>query len=216
MTAASFSTLDQSELIHLALEADRLGNSGASLSYLKEAVGRADATAPAHLLLGAGYAQLQMYDRAAAEMESALAVDPTFAIARFQLGLLQLTSGDGERAMSTLLPLQELDEQHALHQFGSGLIHLMRNEFAATLACMARGMELNTDNPALNTDMQLIVDKVNALPPEALAAAAPAGSGDPAATPVPVPPAQEQAQAPADDQVANPIFLSAYTSGGKQ
>ncbi|MFB9240277.1 hypothetical protein IV454_23860 [Massilia antarctica] len=207
MTAASFSTLDQSELIHLALEADRLGNSGASLTYLKEAVARPDATAPAHLLLGAGYAQLQMYDRAAAEMESALAVDPSFAIARFQLGLLQLTSGDAERAMSTLLPLQELGEQHALNQFGSGLIHLMRNEFADTLACMSKGMALNTDNPALNTDMQLIVDKVNALPPETLAAAAQAAAAPAEAAETPPVP---------DDQVANPIFLSAYTSGGKQ
>ncbi|NHZ80748.1 hypothetical protein F2P44_15915 [Massilia sp. CCM 8695] len=213
MTAASFATLDQSELIHLALEADRLGNSGASLTYLKEAVTRPDATAPAHLLLGAGYAQLQMYDRAAAEMESALAVDPSFAIARFQLGLLQLTSGDAERAMNTLLPLQELGEQHALGQFGRGLIHLMRNEFGPTLACMAQGMLLNTDNPALNADMQQIVDKVNALPPDALAAAQPAPTGE-AEGAAAAAPAEETALA-ADDQVANPIFLSAYTSGGK-
>lgn len=193
MTAAT-AALDHSELIHLALEADRNGDSGASLAYLKQAVSRPDATAPAHLLLGAGYAQLQMYDRAVTEMESALALDPSLAIARFQLGLLLLTCGDALRALDTLKPLAELGEAHALAQFGAGLIHLIGDEFGPSIACLHKGIALNTDNPALNQDMLKIIEKIEALPPQAPAAESGAAS----------------------DDSARHIFLSAYTTGAKQ
>src|SRR4051812_18126235 len=142
MTAPSFSSLDQAELVQLALDATRNGDAGSALSYLKEAVTRPDATAIAHFLLGAEYAQLRMYDRALPEMESAVALDPSMGIARFQLGLLLLSSGDAARASEALQPLCELGTENALSHFGQGLIHLMRDEFEQTVQCLSRGMEL--------------------------------------------------------------------------
>jgi len=163
MTAPSFSSLDQIELVQLALDATRNGDAGSALSYLKEAVARPDATAIAHFLLGAEYAQLRMYDRALPEMESAVALDPSMSIARFQLGLLLLSSGDAVRASETLQPLCELGDGNALSHFGQGLIHLIRDEFEQTIQCMTRGMELNSENAALNADMQKIIDRVKAV-----------------------------------------------------
>ena len=168
MTATPNSKFDQAELLHLALDAGRNGDSGATLAFLKEAVSRPDATGKAHFLLGSEYAQLRMYDRAVLEMEAAVAVDPTLYIARFQLGLLWLSSGDGARALAVLEPLELLDSGNPLASFAKGLMHLIRDEFTETLECLALGIQLNTENPALNGDMQKIIEQVNALPPEVL------------------------------------------------
>jgi tetratricopeptide (TPR) repeat protein len=167
MTAASLSSLDQTELIQLALDANRNNNAGAALAYLKEAATRPDATAMAHFLLGSEYAQLRMYDRALSEMESAVALDPSMSLARFQLGLLLLTSGIAERATETLRPLCELGPDNAFAHFGQGLIHLTKDEFPEAIRSLKRGMELNSQNAPLNTDMQKIIDRVKEVAPDA-------------------------------------------------
>jgi tetratricopeptide (TPR) repeat protein len=186
MSNPTLSMLDQAELLQLSLEADRNGDSATSLAYLKEAGSRPDASAEALLMLGASYASLRMYDRAAGAMEAALVANPQLAIARFQLGLLYLSSGDGPRANDVLLALDDLDEGKYLFHFGRGLRHLLADEFADTLRYLGRGVELNQDNPALNADMQRIIDDVNKLPEE-----------------------QRQQSASADD--SQHVMLSAYT-----
>ncbi|HEX7634769.1 MAG TPA: hypothetical protein VF427_05745 [Noviherbaspirillum sp.] len=195
MTTTPFATLDQAELLQLALNATRNNDSGMSIAYLKEAVSRPDATAAAHFILGSEYAQIKMYDRAVAEMEAAVALDPTLAIARFQLGLLWLSSGVPDKALQTLQPLEELGEQNELAHFGRGLIHLMRDEFAETVHCLTRGIALNTANPALNADMQKIIDEVNRFPPETLQ--------------------NRSASASTEAAGEHHIFISAYTENGR-
>lgn len=195
MTTTPFATFNQAELLQLALNATRNNDSGMSIAYLKEAVSRPDATATAHFILGSEYAQIRMYDRAVAEMEAAVALDPTLAIARFQLGLLWLSSGVPDRALKTLQPLEELGEQNELTHFGRGLIHLMRDEFAETVHCLLRGIELNTTNPALNADMQRIIDEINRLPPGTLQ--------------------NRSSSASMADPGEHHIFISAYTGNGR-
>lgn len=194
MTSATIAGLDQAELLQLALHASSTGDSGTALSYLKEAVTRTDATATAHFLLGAEYAQIRMVDRAVSEMESAIALDPSLSIARFQLGLLLLTSGDAARAADVLQPLQELGIQHALAHFGNGLLHLIRDEFAETTQCLKRGIELNTENQALNADMQKIMEQIKLLPSDALA--------------------NKDGGSVSENADARHIFISAYTGNG--
>jgi tetratricopeptide (TPR) repeat protein len=176
MSNATLSMLDQAELLQLSLEADRNGDSAASLAYLKEAGSRPDASAETLLMLGASYASLQMYDRAAVAMEAAVAANPQLAIARFQLGLLYLSSGDGPRANDMLVPLDDLGESMALYHFGRGLRHLLADEFADALRYLQRGIEMNQNNPALNVDMQRLVDEINKLPEEQRQQSAGAGA----------------------------------------
>lgn len=168
MNAASLSLLDQEELVRLALDSSKNNDSGSTLIYLKEAISRPDALAVAHYLLGAEYAQLQMYDRAVMAMEAAIGIDPALAIARFQLGLLLLTCAEPERASSVLEGLEALGEGDALYQFGRGLIHMIRDEFPDALIHLQKGIELNSANPPLNGDMQRIIDEIHKLPPEKL------------------------------------------------
>jgi tetratricopeptide (TPR) repeat protein len=161
MTAPTPNIFDQTELLQLALDAGRNNNAGAALAYLKDAVARSDATALAHYLLGAEYAQLQMIDRAISQMEAAIALDPSLEIARFQLGLLWLTSGNGIRAEEILVPLQERRD-NALHWFGEGLIHLIHDRFAECVRCLTAGIEMNADNEPLNIDMRKMLKALSA------------------------------------------------------
>jgi tetratricopeptide (TPR) repeat protein len=151
---------DQIELLQLALDAGRNNNAGAAMLYLKEAVSREDATATAHYLLGAEYAQIQMYEQAIEQMEAAIALDASLNIARFQLGLLWLSSGYGENAQTVLSPLQEVSEDNALYHFGKGLIFLLHDQFADCVQSLNRGIELNIDNTALNEDMSRILGEI--------------------------------------------------------
>jgi len=160
MPPHSLSTLGQNELIQLALEASKREDAATARDYLKEAVARPDTTAIAHFLLGAEYAQARMYEDATVEWEAAVVMDPALAIARFQLGLLQLTNGNAARAMEVLCPLAELGEEHELAQFAAGLAHLACDEFSDAALCLRRGIELNTSNAALNGDMQKILDQI--------------------------------------------------------
>jgi Flp pilus assembly protein TadD len=169
MTAVSLALLDQAELLQLALTAGHNNDSGATLSYLKEAVSRPDASASAYFLLGSEYAEIRMYDRAVAAMEKSLLLDPSSAIVRLQLGLLLLSCGATKEATATLQMLSTLDTGDPLAQFGSGLLHLIRDEFTSALDCFSQGMKQNTGNPTLNHNMQRISDAIKQLPPEVLA-----------------------------------------------
>ncbi len=196
MTNTIFSLLDQGELLQLALTASGANEGGAAIGYLKEAISRPDASATAHYLLGAEYAQIRMYDRAIAELESALALDPSLSTARLQLGLLWLTSGRGDKASAVLDGLAGLAQDDPLRYFGVGLCHLIRDEFVAARDMLLQGIARNTGNAPLNGDMQRIVGEIEAL------------EQGQAPAPVPAPAEPEPAESVAD---ARHIFLSAYT-----
>jgi tetratricopeptide (TPR) repeat protein len=189
MIPSTLSLLDQAELLQLAIDSNNSGAAGAAIAYLKEAVSRTDATANAHFLLGAEYAQIKLYDRAVGEMEAALALDPGLSIARLQLGLLWLTSGAVERAVQVLAPLSELGEEEPLRLFAEGLCALVRDEFDNTVRLLESGIAHNQVNDALNTDMRRLLDELAPL-------RAAAGQGAPE---------------PADAEDIPHLLLSAYT-----
>jgi len=161
-----FYTLDQRELIHVALDAIKRQDGGTALACLKEATARPDSIAVSHFLLASQYAQLQMMDRAVEEFEAAIAMDPGLAIARFQLGLLFLSSGNTERAKDVLTPLTVPGGNEALAHFANGLLHLIRDEFSETVRYLNEGIRLNTENSALNNDMQKIIDEIAKVVPQ--------------------------------------------------
>jgi tetratricopeptide (TPR) repeat protein len=186
MTTSTFALLDQTELFQLALRASTTGDSGGAIAYLKEAVSRVDGTAAAHYLLGAEYAQVGLFERARDEMEAALALDPALAAARLQLGMLWLGANDNARAADVLLALGDLPADHPLRLFGTGLRYMISADAEEALRYLNEGLMQNTDNPALNSDMQKIIREI-----EVLAAAG--------GLPMPV-----------DAEGGNHIMLSAY------
>ena len=93
-------------------------------------------------------------------MAQALETDPSLEIARFQLGLLHLTSARPEEASQVWAPLGNLPEEHPLHCFKNGLEALARDEFDSCRTWLTKGMALNTTNAPLNGDMQKVLDAI--------------------------------------------------------
>ena len=112
-----------------------------------------------HFLKGSLQAGLQNYDQARESMSQAVALAPDFALARFQLGLLALSSGDPDAALVTWEPLQNLTPDHALRLFARGLQYLIADDFPAALETLRLGIASNTELPVLNRDMQMVIDE---------------------------------------------------------
>lgn len=117
-----------------------------------------------HFLRGSVLAGIGRPIEALSSLKQAVALAPDFAIARFQLGFFQLTSGEAADALGTWGPLALLPGDHYLRLFVTGLTHLIRDEFPQTIAALDAGIAANAENPPLNRDMRLIIDKVEQIP----------------------------------------------------
>src|SRR5688572_15609079 len=113
-----------------------------------------------HFLGGSLLAALARFDEARAAMTRSIEIAPDFAIARFQLGLLELSSGDGAAADATLQPLDEPGSEDALALFARGLRHLVRDDLAVAADLLRQGMKRNRDHPLVSRDMELIVAEI--------------------------------------------------------
>jgi tetratricopeptide (TPR) repeat protein len=181
--------LDDEELLHLAIEASNKQRHGDAIEYLKRAIAQSASNFNAHFLLGAEYAQIGLVERALEDFNRALKIEPNLFPARFQLGLLLLCNARVQEALDAWKPLEALDAANPYRHFASGLASLARDEFDACTKSLLRGIELNRSNPALNTDMQRVLDEIKAK----------TGPGAP-------PPA-----AGADQAQPGQLLLSAYT-----
>lgn len=148
-----------------------------SADALRAAIENEPQKADLHYLLGAELAQQRNYDGAVLAMSRALELDPSLHSCRFQLGLLLLTMALPDRARAVWLDLENMGSASALWHFKRGLEALIEDQFGACASWLRSGIELNDSNPALNRDMQLVIDRAIA----ALEQTPPASSGQPAA-----------------------------------
>ena len=116
-----------------------------------------------HFLRGSILASIGRPIEALPALRQAVDLAPDFAIARFQLGFFQLTSGEAANALSTWGPLALLPEDNYLRMFVAGLTHLIRDEFEQAIVQLRAGIAVNDENPPLNRDMQLIIEQTAAL-----------------------------------------------------
>ena len=117
-----------------------------------------------HFLRGSLLAGIGRSIEALSALRKAVDLAPDMAIARFQLGFFLLTSGDPAEALSVWGPLAMLPDGHYLRFFVGGLTHLIRDEFTDAVRNLEEGMAANPENPALNSDMGLIVEQIAKLP----------------------------------------------------
>lgn len=124
-----------------------------------------------HLLLGAAFVGDGRLIEGHRSLSRAVALRPDLAIARFQLGLLQLTSGESTAALETFGGLDLLPDTHYLRHFVDGLRSLVRDQFGQAVEKLRAGIALNQENEPLNRDMQLIIERCESLLGKASAAA---------------------------------------------
>lgn len=112
------------------------------------------------LLLAAELVHAKEIDRAEGTYLLALQRAPDFAIARFQLGLLQFTSARPAAAIATWAPLDLLPETDPLRLFKTGLEALGEDRFEDARRWLLEGIARNTSNAPLNRDMQMVIDRI--------------------------------------------------------
>jgi tetratricopeptide (TPR) repeat protein len=130
-----------------------------------------------HFLRGSLLAGAGRPIEAHASLSHAVALAPDFALARFQLGFFELTSGEAARAVATWEPLDSLPADHHLAHFVVGLRYLIQDRFPEAIVALQAGIAVNDENLPLNRDMQLIIDKC-----AGLAGAQPAAPAEASAT----------------------------------
>lgn len=153
------------ERLRQALASGAAGDTDNTIALLRQAMAEEPASPLPHFLLGAEYAQTGRIDEALRAYAAATVLAPGFHIARYQMGLLQMTSGNVALALVTWQPLFGLAPDQPLRAFVHGFAALVNDRFAEALGHFREGMSLNTDNAPLNADIQLVIDRIEALPP---------------------------------------------------
>ena len=165
---------EQLQELMTAMQAD----DGSDLVHADRLIAQYPDDARLHFLRGSILAAIGRPIEALPALRRAVELAPDFAIARFQLGFFQLTSGEAADALGTWGPLALLPHDSYLRKFVGGLTHLIRDEFAEAIEQLQEGIAANQENPPLNRDMQLIIEQTQAL----LASAATEAAGAEAAS----------------------------------
>jgi tetratricopeptide (TPR) repeat protein len=116
-----------------------------------------------HFLMGAEYAQSGRLADAEAAFANAVILAPQFDTARYQLGLLQFTSGRAAVAQVTWEPLFNLATDHPVRCFVDGFTALARDEFETALRSFQSGIAANRSNPPMNADIARVMDAIRRL-----------------------------------------------------
>src|SRR5262252_3236428 len=140
MIQRTVASLDDEELLHVAIQAMQKNQHGDAIAYLKQAVEKSQKNYKALYLLAAEHAQIGLTDRAIEEFKQTLAIEPSFAPARFQLGLLLLCNARVEEALAILEPLERLKDTDPYLCFKRGLECLARDDFDACKKNIERGI----------------------------------------------------------------------------
>jgi tetratricopeptide (TPR) repeat protein len=96
-------------------------------------------------------------------MSRAIEIEPGYALARYQLGLFELSSGEPARALSTWGPLLALGSDSYLRKFVEGMAHLIRDEFPEAIGRFEEGIALNRENEPMNRDIRLLIEQCRKL-----------------------------------------------------
>jgi tetratricopeptide (TPR) repeat protein len=171
---------EANQLISQGLTASQSNDSVSAIELFTQASQAEPQSGVPHFLIASEYAALGRIEEAETAFANAVLLAPGFAIARYQLGLLQFTSARASMALLTWEPLLQLPDSDPLPHFVRGFAELAGDQFDAALRHFNAGLELNTTNPALSNDIRMLIEKIEARPqaPGAALAATPAPSDD--------------------------------------
>ncbi len=149
---------DRLEPVLALMETDPDG----ALSALGNLIDQYPADARLHFMLGSLLAGLERYPEAHTAMQKAVDLAPGYALARFQLGFLALTSGDAAGARSVWQPLLDLPSEDSLNLFVRGLDAMSADHFDEAIGLLEAGIARNERVAPLNRNMALLVHEMRA------------------------------------------------------
>lgn len=139
------------------LAASRRDDVDGALSAWRRATSVAPQSALPHYLMGAEFAQARRLGEAEAAFANAVVLQPELETARYQLGLLQFSSGRAAVAMVTWEPLFRLAEDHPIRRFVDGFAALAADDFQTALRHFSVGTDANRGNQPMNADIAQVV-----------------------------------------------------------
>ena len=181
MTDASFEGL-----INEGLAASRENRTHAALDLFARASEVQPSSGIPHFLIGSEHAAAGDMEAAEAALANAALLSPEFALARYQLGLLQFSTGRAAVALVTWQPLLEAAATDSLANFVRGFAGLAQQAFGEALQHFQQGLACADVNPAVAADIRQVLQAVQAL-------------NDP--------------QQPAEDVATGHVLLAAYGRG---
>jgi tetratricopeptide (TPR) repeat protein len=150
-----------SPILQKALEASQHNDTDRALNLLAQASAEQPDSAIPQFLLGAELMSVGRVAEAEAAYANAVLLAPRFAIARFELGSLQFTSGRAALALVTWQPLMQQPDVDALQYFVRGYAALAQDAFAESIALFEQGIASNQENQPLNDNIRLLIDEVH-------------------------------------------------------
>ncbi|AXQ28072.1 hypothetical protein D0B54_05005 [Solimonas sp. K1W22B-7] len=158
----SLEQLDSEELFRLALLDVQAARHDLAIVKLKQVISLEPRDARAHFMLAAEHAELGLFDRAEEGMLRALAIEPALHTARFQLGLLQYTRNDFEKARATWKDLEALGAGDPLNLFKTALLSIQTGDLKQAVEELEDAHRLSGSNPALGNDIAKVLANVRA------------------------------------------------------
>ena len=113
-----------------------------------------------HFMNGALHAQIEDYQTALINYQTALNLAPDYHIARFQLGLLLATLEQKTECMAIMRPLSQLND-HYLGQFAVAIMALLENALPQAIAALNEGLRINHEIPSLSNDMRALLQRIS-------------------------------------------------------
>jgi len=150
-------------LIAQGLAASQEGRAEAALTLFAQAGARDPGSALPHFLAASEHAAAGHVEAAEASFANALLVAPAFSLARYQLGLLQFSSGRAALALLTWEPLLHAAAADALGHFVRGFASLAQDQLAEALLHFRAGLACPDAHPAVCADIGKVVDSVETL-----------------------------------------------------
>jgi tetratricopeptide (TPR) repeat protein len=150
-------------LLARGLAASRAGAVAEAFDLFKRSAEAEPRAAKPYLLMGAHHAAQGRFEEAEAAFANAVLLAPELHIARYQLGLLQMSGGRMALAALSWQPLLQLAEDNALLHFVRGYMALASDEFKQALQHFELGLQHNLDNPALSADIGKVMARIREL-----------------------------------------------------
>lgn len=164
------------QLVDAGAAASRSNDSARALSLWREASAALPSWGLPHLLIGSEYASQGEWEKAEAELANAVLLAPELLLARYQLGLLQFSSGRAAVALVTWQLLLANEQDPSLSDFVQGFTALAQDLFEEARGHFGRGLGRPGANPAVAADVRKVLEK---MPPRvATAQSSPNGEGN--------------------------------------
>ena len=128
-------------------------NSLSAITLLNESITQYENSYVLHFLLGSELAEQGEYEEARREIKRSIQLNEDFKVARIQLAILDITHDEISQVEDILFPLTNAPEEGAYNLFAKAIICICYDDIYHAEKLIHAGVELNSDNLSLNTNM---------------------------------------------------------------